>query len=256
MTGIMEVEVQLVIGVLVGRARSHRPSRARDGELSLLFSVSIRAARAAGEAEHHGPNVVDLHRLLHVDLAHEHAVIDDDVDQPARSSARVASRIGPAADAEPGGERLLVQALAGLSSPLRIMRSSSCCTMRRQRLGATERDGGRGVRTCIAQVLNRPVSDCQLLGLLTVYTHAGQVRAPFKRGEPMPFQPASRALVALHRPRSDPRPRRADRRAPARRLGRQRHQDRDAGGAREQAMRRAARATARTSRTSTATSAA
>ena len=44
----------------------------------------------------------------------------------------------------------------------------------------------------------------------------------------MPSPRASQALVAFHRSRSHPRPLRPDLRAPARRLGRQCHQDRDA----------------------------
>ena len=43
------------------------------------------------------------------------------------------------------------------------------------------------------------------------------------------------SACALHRPRPDPRPLRSDLRAPARRLGRQRHQDRDAAGRRRAA---------------------
>ena len=46
----------------------------------------------------------------------------------------------------------------------------------------------------------------------------------------MPFEPASDVLAHYHRARSDARALRADLRAPARRLGRQRHQDRGPGG--------------------------
>ncbi len=71
----------------------------------------------------------------------------------------------------------------------------------------------------------------------------------------MPVPKASRRAQSFHRSRPDPRALRPDLRAPARRLGRQRHQDRAAAGTRRQASRRAARATGRTSRTCIATSA-
>ena len=67
--------------------------------------------------------------------------------------------------------------------------------------------------------------------------------------------PRLESPVPLHRARSDPRALRADLRAPARRLGRQRHQDRDAGTRRKGRHGRAA-ARARIFRICTATSAA
>lgn len=111
--GCVEVEIRGIVGCGLGGAPSgvHPPHQGTQrGELR--GRAGFRQARA-GQPRDGGADVVDLKRFLGADLAHIGALVAycDDKAAALEPAHRFAHR--PAGDAEPGGERGLVQALPG-----------------------------------------------------------------------------------------------------------------------------------------------
>jgi hypothetical protein len=109
----VELDIEPVVMILVAGANRLRHRAQLVAQHRALRIAAPPGHGLAHESEQRAPQIIEVDRLVIADLAHDDALVRDDIDQPGLLQPPHCLAHGAAADAHAGGQRAFGQALAG-----------------------------------------------------------------------------------------------------------------------------------------------